>query len=145
LEAFCQTKGYSRIRLFVELQSGAKVTRPQLEAMLAEVRSCKVEQVVVYKLERLGRSRSHLALILDELRRIGILCTKPSQSIHPSAGQSDATDPTGYLHRADFRSAGGLEDDTSTIPWIRRQALKQVPIAAFTAMGFSWPLESSTA
>jgi len=56
--------------LFVERESGAKVTCPQLAAMMAVVRSGRVSWVVVYKLVRLGRSLTHLALILDELQRL---------------------------------------------------------------------------
>ena len=51
---FCQARGYSKVRLFVEHQSGAKLTRPQLDAMMSEIRTGKVARVVVYKLDRLG-------------------------------------------------------------------------------------------
>jgi DNA invertase Pin-like site-specific DNA recombinase len=84
LEAFCQTRGYSRIRLFVEHESGAKVTRPQLDAMMGEIRAGKVARVVVYKLDRLGRSLTHLALILDELQRLGVSLICTSQGIDTS-------------------------------------------------------------
>ena len=84
LEAFCQTRGYSRIRLFVERESGAKVTRPQLDAMMSEIRAGKVARVVVYKLDRLGRSLTHLALILDELQRLGVSLICTSQGIDTS-------------------------------------------------------------
>ena len=84
LRVFCQARGYSKVRLFVEHESGAKVTRPQLDAMMSEVRTGKVARVVVYKLDRLGRSLTHLALILDELQRLGVsrICT--SQGIDTS-------------------------------------------------------------
>jgi DNA invertase Pin-like site-specific DNA recombinase len=84
LEAFCQARGYSRIRVFVERESGAKVTRPQLDAMMSEIRSGKVARVVVYKLDRLGRSLTHLALILDELQRLGVSLICTSQGIDTS-------------------------------------------------------------
>jgi DNA invertase Pin-like site-specific DNA recombinase len=40
---FCQAKGYAKVRLFVEHESGAKVTRPQLDAMMSAVRTGKVD------------------------------------------------------------------------------------------------------
>ena len=84
LEAFCRTRGYLKVRLFVEHESGAEVTRPQLDAMMGEVRAGKVARVVVYKLDRLGRSLTHLALILDELQRLGVSLICTSQGIDTS-------------------------------------------------------------
>lgn len=84
LQGFCRGRGYAKVRLFVEKESGAKVTRPQLDAMMAEVRSGKVARVVVYKLDRLGRSLTHLALILDELQRLGVSLVCSSQGIDTS-------------------------------------------------------------
>jgi DNA invertase Pin-like site-specific DNA recombinase len=46
LRVFCQARGYSKVRLFVEHESGAKVTRPQLDAMMSEIRTGKVASVV---------------------------------------------------------------------------------------------------
>ena len=48
---FCWAKDYSKVRIFVEHESGAKVTRPQLDAMMREIRTGKVACRVVYKLE----------------------------------------------------------------------------------------------
>ncbi len=84
VEAFCRNRGYSKVRLFVEHESGAKVTRPQLDAMMTEVRAGKVARVVVYKLDRLGRSLTHLTLILDELQRMGVSLICTSQGIETS-------------------------------------------------------------
>ena len=84
LQGFCRGRGYAKVRLFVEHESGAKVTRPQLDAMMAEVRAGKVARVVVYKLDRLGRSLTHLALILDELQRRGVSLICSSQGIDTS-------------------------------------------------------------
>lgn len=84
LQAFCRSRSYAKVRLFVERESGAKVTRPQLDAMMADVRSGKVARVVVYKLDRLGRSLTHLALILDELQRLGVSLICTSQGIDTS-------------------------------------------------------------
>ena len=36
---FCCARGYSEVRFFVENESGAKVTRPQLEAMMNDARA----------------------------------------------------------------------------------------------------------
>jgi DNA invertase Pin-like site-specific DNA recombinase len=39
LRVFCRARAYSKVRLFVEHESGAKVTRPQLDAMMSEIRT----------------------------------------------------------------------------------------------------------
>ena len=52
--------------------------------MLAQVRAGGVHQVVTYKLDRLGRSLTHLAIIVGELqmRNVALICT--SQGIDTS-------------------------------------------------------------
>ena len=84
LEQFCRLRGYTNQRVFIERESGAKVTRPQLDALMALVRSGKVDRVVVYKLDRLGRSLTHLALIISELERLGVPLICVSQGIDTS-------------------------------------------------------------
>src|ERR1022692_2082179 len=51
---------------------------------MAAVRAGKVERIVVFKLDRLGRSLPHLALILDELQRNGVALIATSQGIDTS-------------------------------------------------------------
>lgn len=48
--------------------SGAKGSRPQLDLMLRDMRKGKFETIIVYKLDRLGRSLSHLLNLLSEFR-----------------------------------------------------------------------------
>jgi DNA invertase Pin-like site-specific DNA recombinase len=52
---------------------------------MAAVRAGKVERVIVFKLDRLGRSLPHLALILDELQRHGVALIATTQGIDTSA------------------------------------------------------------
>ncbi|WP_446730727.1 recombinase family protein [Pseudomonas fluorescens] len=47
------------------MASGAKSARPELDKLLANVRSSDV--VVIWKLDRLGRSLKHLVDLLGEL------------------------------------------------------------------------------
>ncbi len=83
LAAYCQGRGWEPV-VFRDVQSGAEAARPGLEAMLQAVRRGQVRAIVCVKLDRLGRSLIHLALIVDELSRLNvpIICT--SQGIDTS-------------------------------------------------------------
>jgi len=48
------------------MASGAKAQRPQLEQMLAQLRSGDV--LVVWKLDRLGRSLTHPVQLVNQLK-----------------------------------------------------------------------------
>jgi len=52
-------------KIYQEIASGAKAQRPQLEQMLSQLRSGDV--LVVWKLDRLGRSLTHLVQLVNQL------------------------------------------------------------------------------
>jgi DNA invertase Pin-like site-specific DNA recombinase len=70
--------------LFRDVQTGKDVTRPGLDALLQAVRRGEVKAVVVAKLDRLGRSLIHLALIVEELNRLNVPLICVSQGIDTS-------------------------------------------------------------
>ncbi|MSD91690.1 recombinase family protein [Bifidobacterium asteroides] len=57
-------------RIYVDHSSGAKASRPQLDRMLEALR--EGDTVVVWKLDRLGRSVQNLAGLMDRFRRQGV-------------------------------------------------------------------------
>jgi len=61
--------------------SGAKFTRQGLDKLMADVRRGRINVIVCFKLDRLGRSLPHLAQIVSELttHRVALVC--PSQGI----------------------------------------------------------------
>ena len=63
---------------------GAKASRPQLDRLMQDIRAGKMERLLVFKLDRLGRSLTHLALILDELNRLKVPLIASSQGIDTS-------------------------------------------------------------
>ena len=85
LKRCCQQRGWKRVRVFQDKISGIKSTRPELDRMVKEIRSGQVERVVTYKLDRLGRSITHLCLLTDELARLGVSLVCTSQAIDTSA------------------------------------------------------------
>ncbi len=68
--------------------SGTKASRPELDRCLAYLR--KGDQLVVWKLDRLGRSVSHLVHVVEDLRRRGVQFTTLTE-------QLDTTTPAGRL------------------------------------------------
>src|SRR5262245_41291510 len=85
LRAYCDRRGWTDAQAFTDKACGAKTNRGGLEALMAAVRAGKLERVVVYKLDRLGRSLTHLALVLDELQRHGVALVATSQGIDTSS------------------------------------------------------------
>jgi len=84
LRAHCERRGWNDLQVYSDQISGVNFIRPGLDALMAAVRAGKVERVVVFKLDRLGRSLPHLALILDELGRHGVALIATSQGIDTS-------------------------------------------------------------
>jgi DNA invertase Pin-like site-specific DNA recombinase len=56
--------------IFVDKISGAKTERPGLNKCLAELKAG--DTLIVWRLDRLGRSMHHLVLLVEELRQKGI-------------------------------------------------------------------------
>lgn len=62
--------GCEKNRIFVDKISGAKDQRPGLDECLAELK--QGDTLIVWRLDRLGRSMHHLVLLIEELREKGI-------------------------------------------------------------------------
>jgi DNA invertase Pin-like site-specific DNA recombinase len=84
LRRYCKARSWSNPRFFRDKISGAKSTRPALDQLMKEIRGGKVKRLVCSKLDRLGRSLTHLALILDELNRLGVALICTTQGIDTS-------------------------------------------------------------
>jgi DNA invertase Pin-like site-specific DNA recombinase len=80
----CRMRGWSDLRFYEEQMSGAATSRPGLDRLVQDMRAGGIERLVFYKLDRLGRSVTHLALILDEMNRLGIPLICSSQGIDTS-------------------------------------------------------------
>jgi len=81
---FCRRRGWRSPRVFRDSACGATYNRPGLDSMLSLIRAGSVRYVVTYKLDRLGRSLTHLAIMVGEFqaRNVGLICT--SQGIDTS-------------------------------------------------------------
>ena len=63
-------------------ESGSKDSRPQFDMMLSDMRQRKFKTILVYKLDRIGRSLSHLVKLFEEFKRKGINFISATQSIN---------------------------------------------------------------
>ncbi len=85
-------RGWKAVREYVdEGVSGAETQRPELERLLCDARAGRLDLVVVWKLDRLGRSLQHLLSLLDELQHLGV------GFVSLRDAGLDSTSPTGRL------------------------------------------------
>lgn len=82
---YCQRRGWTDVTVYEDIISGSKDSRPGLNTLLSDVRGGLIERVVCYKLDRLGRSLTHLALLLDELTRNAVPVICVTQGIDTSS------------------------------------------------------------
>jgi putative DNA-invertase from lambdoid prophage Rac len=71
LREFASKRGWTIAGEFVDTCSGSKDRRPQLDTMMQLAKQRKVDVIVVWKLDRFGRSLKHLVNALGELQAVG--------------------------------------------------------------------------
>lgn len=91
LRRYAEARGWQIAGEYVDVgQSGAKDRRPELDRLMDDARKRRVDLVLVWKLDRFGRSLRHLVNSLGELDALGVGFVSFSESI-------DLTTPAGRL------------------------------------------------
>src|SRR5215471_12382022 len=72
LRSFAEARGWTVTEFVDHRISGAKDRRPGLDALLAAVRTRKVDVVACIKLDRLARSTRHLVTLTADLEALGV-------------------------------------------------------------------------
>lgn len=73
LREYAQRRGWAIHGEYVDLGvSGAKESRPELNRMMAAAHSRQFDALLVWKLDRLGRSLKHLVLAIEDLNAYGV-------------------------------------------------------------------------
>ena len=73
LELRAQQRGFEIVRRYCdEGVSGAKDSRPALDEMLKDAKEGTFLALLMWKLDRLGRSLAHLVRLLEEFRACGV-------------------------------------------------------------------------
>ena len=90
LHRYVQVRGWSAALYADKGISGAKERRAGLDSLLAAARRRQIDVVVVWRLDRLGRSLRHLIWLLDELAALGVAFVSLGEGI-------DTSTPAGRL------------------------------------------------
>ena len=90
LREYCQRRGWQIAGEYVDTCTGSKDRRPALDRLMADAKRRKIDVVLVWKLDRFGRSLRHLLNSLAEFDALGISFASYTNAI-------DTTTPAGKL------------------------------------------------
>jgi len=88
---YCLQQNYEVVGIYADRVSGVKANRPELNRLLFDMRKGLFDVVVVWKLDRLGRSLQHLLQIVNEFRikNVNFVCV--SQNIYTTTASGKFT------------------------------------------------------
>jgi DNA invertase Pin-like site-specific DNA recombinase len=73
LRTYSTARGWKVYREYIDNgQSGTNEQRPALSQLMEDARKRKIDIVLVWRLDRFGRSLKHLIVSLDELKTLGV-------------------------------------------------------------------------
>jgi DNA invertase Pin-like site-specific DNA recombinase len=84
LRRYAEARGWTAVEYVDHGVSGSKDRRPALDQLTADVKRHKIDAVVCWKLDRLGRNLRHLVLLLDEWQNRGIAFVTLGEGIDTS-------------------------------------------------------------
>jgi DNA invertase Pin-like site-specific DNA recombinase len=147
LEQFAQARGWCLVDSYIDVGiSGTKDKRPELNRLMADAHKRRFDVVLVWKLDRFGRSLRHLVNALAEFESLGIAFVSLSDNL-------DLSTPSGRLMfnvigaMAEFerelireRVKAGMKNAKAKGARIGRPrlAVDAARIAALRASGLSW-------
>jgi len=82
---YCSARGWENLEVYTDTATGGKSSRPALEQLMRKVRIGEIARVVCHTLDALGRSLTHLCLLVEETSRLGV----PLHCVHQSIDTSD--------------------------------------------------------
>jgi DNA invertase Pin-like site-specific DNA recombinase len=92
LRDYAKARGFEVVDEFIDHGiSGAKDSRPALDAMLAAARRRDVDVIVIAKLDRLARSVRHLVGMASEFEALGVDLVVRDQAIDTSTSTGKLT------------------------------------------------------
>jgi putative DNA-invertase from lambdoid prophage Rac len=92
LKEYIQRRGWELTGIYEDQMSGKTASRPGLNQLMADARLRKFDAVLVWKLDRFGRSLVHCVGAIQELQAFGIRFVAISQGL-----DTDQSNPTSQL------------------------------------------------
>ncbi len=92
LTEYVQRRGWELAGIYQDQISGAKASRPGLDRLMADARQRRFDVVLVWKLDRFGRSLVHCVSGIQELASLGIRFIATSQGL-----DTDESNPASKL------------------------------------------------
>jgi site-specific DNA recombinase len=68
---YCQKEGWE-YEIFKDFASGSKESRPQLDVMIQKIRNKEFQAIMIFRLDRLGRSLRHLLQLVEEFNNLKV-------------------------------------------------------------------------
>lgn len=101
---------------FKDTFTGKTMNRPGMEKLIAELHACRLERIVVWRLDRLGRTTKGLCELFDELqeRRVDLVSIRDGFSL---------ASPAGRLHARILASVAEYETEVRTERVLAGQAV----------------------
>jgi DNA invertase Pin-like site-specific DNA recombinase len=90
LREYAERKGWTIFSIYQDKVSGLKKVRPQLDRLLTDAKRAHFSHVLVWRIDRLGRSVSHLLDVLETFKALGIKFVSLNEAI-------DTSTPAGML------------------------------------------------
>jgi DNA invertase Pin-like site-specific DNA recombinase len=104
LRDYCARRGWQPVEYVDHGVSGAKEKRPALDALARDAKRRRFDVLIVWRLDRLGRSLKHLILLLDDFSALGVGFVSLGEGI-------DATTAAGRLQMAVLGAIAQFERD----------------------------------
>jgi len=92
LTEYVERRGWELAGTYQDTMSGAKANRPGLDKLMADARQRRFDAVLVWKLDRFGRSLVHCVSGIQELSSLGIRFIATSQGL-----DTDESNPASKL------------------------------------------------
>jgi len=89
LKQYAKAQSYKVYKVYTDVYSGAKSSRPALMQMLEDAHNSRFDVVIVWKLDRLGRSLKHLVKVINYFKKwnIDFVCTTQNIDTTTSMGK----------------------------------------------------------
>ncbi len=84
----CENEGWN-YEIYQEFVSGAKESRPKLDEMMGKIRAKEYDAVMVWRLDRLGRSLKHLLQLIEEFKNKKVAFISLTEGFDTSTPQGE--------------------------------------------------------